>query len=109
MNKQPKTMEIWLAKFPLFPSHAVRPVVVISDCQEGDYAVSVVPLSTKLEYPQKVTHVLIPVSGNLSRTLCEYVTTIPVSFLRSQVGYVEGDFERMAIRHAIAKHFALCP
>lgn len=109
-NAHPQIWDICIAQFPLLgkKTYARRPVVVVgAEAIHG--RVTVVPLSARLDVPQLATHIYLEDDclARPSRTLCEFVSTIPVSDLLRHIGRVDIPFTRYAIRHALAVHLDL--
>ncbi len=105
----PHRYEIWTMSFPEGAAiHGCRPVVIVGTNEEYGQ-VTVVPLTSKLCYRQKPTHILIEGQGLLSasRGLGELVTTLPSTRLVHCIGLVTDSFDRLALRHALAVHLGL--
>ena len=105
----PQRYEIWTASFPEGGAiGSCRPAIIVGtneDCGQ----VTVIPMTTKLCYKQKKTHVLVEGQGltETSRALGELVTTLPDSRLARRIGYLSDPFDRFAVRHALAVHLGL--
>lgn len=105
----PRRYEIWTASFPEGSViRRCRPVVIVGtneDCGQ----VTVIPMTSKLCYKQKKTHVLVEGQGlnETGRALGELVTTLPNCCLSHRIGYLSDPFDRMALRHALAIHLGL--
>ena len=105
----PKRYEIWTALFPdEAVIHGCRPVIIAGTNEDYGY-VTIVPLTSKLCYKQKTTHILVDGYGliSTSRGLGELVTTLPGSCLVRRIGYLSQPFDRYALRHALAVHLGL--
>ncbi len=105
----PQRYEIWTASFPDGGAiRSCRPAIVVGTNAECGQ-VTVIPMTDKLCYKQKVTHVLVEGQGlqNTGRALGEIVTTLPCSCLVRRIGYISEAFDRFAIRHALAMHLGL--
>ncbi len=105
----PRRYEIWTMTFPENASiHGCRPVIIVG--VDDEYSlVTVVPLTSKLCYRQKSSHILVegrPLACT-SRGLCELVTTLPYHCLVRRIGYLTEPFDRYALRHALSVHLGL--
>ena len=105
----PRSREIWLATMS---GHSViggcRPVVIVG-CDRDGGLVSVVPFSTELTYPQKLSHFFAQGQGldGLSRGLAEHITTLPRRALLRRTGRLSDPFDLLALDHALALHLGL--
>ncbi len=105
----PRRYEIWTMTFPEDASiRGCRPVIIVG--VDDEYSlVTVVPMTSKLCYRQKSTHILVegrPLDCT-SRGLCELVTTLSKSYLVRRIGYLSEPFDRFALRHALSVHLGL--
>lgn len=108
-----RKFDLWIADLPspVSGNHVIsgkRPIIVVAnDAKEP--LVSVVPLTTNLDKPQKATHVLIRSKylRTQSRALCEQVLTLDKALLTQHIGSIEDDFERRSLHHALEVHFGL--
>jgi len=105
----PQRYEIWTVSFPEGGAiGSCRPAIIVGtneDCGQ----VTVIPMTTKLCYKQKKTHVLVEGQGltGAGRALGELVTSLPDSRLVRRIGYLSEPFDRFAVRHALATHLGL--
>lgn len=105
----PHRYEIWTVSFP---EGAVirkcRPAVIVGVNEECGQ-VTVIPMTSKLCYKQKRTHVLVESQGlnEPGRALGELVMTLPQNCLARRIGYLSDPFDRCALRHALAVHLGL--
>lgn len=106
---KPERYDIWVTSFRDDDViHRCRPAIVVGVNEEfGD--VTVVPLTSKLCYRQKPTHVLVNEQGLeiTSRGLCELVVSVPGCRLLKRIGRLSDPFDRYALRHALAVHLGL--
>ncbi len=105
----PQRYEIWTASFPKGGAiQNCRPVIIVGTNEEYRQ-VTVIPMTSRLCYRQKSTHVLVEGQGLLSpgRALGEIVTTLPCSCLVRRIGCLTEPFDRCALRHALATHLGL--
>lgn len=110
-----KQFDVWTADLPSRKGgHVIsgrRPVIIVSN-DEGNLEnpmVTIVPLTSKLEYRQLPTHALVRGCGLrcTSRALCEQILTMDKSRLRKRIGRVEDSFVHLSIQHALAEQFTL--
>ncbi len=105
----PQRYEIWTVSFPDGGAiGSCRPAIIVGtneDCGQ----ITVIPMTTKLCYKQKKTHVLVEGQGltEAGRALGELVTTLPNNRLSRRIGYLSDPFDRFAVRHALATHLGL--
>lgn len=105
----PQRYEIWTASFPEGGAiQNCRPVIIVGTNEEYGQ-VTVIPMTSRLCYRQKSTHVLVEGQGlnEAGRALGELVTTLPNWRLRHRIGYLSDPFDRYALRHALAMHLGL--
>ncbi len=105
----PQRYEIWTASFPEGGAiQNCRPVIIVGTNEEYRQ-VTVVPMSSRLCYRQKSTHVLVEGQGlnKEGRALGELVTTLPSWRLGHRIGYLSEPFDRYALRHALSIHLGL--
>lgn len=105
--------DLWIADLPspVSGNHVIsgrRPIIVIANDESGPL-ISVVPLTSHLDKPQKATHVLIRSKylRSHSRALCEQVLTLDKTLLTQRIGSIEDAFERHSLSHALEVHFGL--
>lgn len=105
-----KCFEIWMANIPAqkdsHVQHGIRPVVVVSNNAANTHSpvVTVVPLTTRLQKCHLPTHVLLQDQGldRGSLALCEQILSLDKTCLIRRIGYIYKEFDRFAIRHALA-------
>lgn len=110
INPIVKQHEIWLGDIPASDGdhvqHGFRPLLVVSNDAANTHSpvITVVPLTSQLNKHRLPTHVLLREQGlyKNSIALCEQIITLDKSHLVRRLGYVYKNFDRLAIRHALA-------
>ena len=108
-----KQYEVWLADLPIREDSHVqggkRPVAVVSaDCDKAEI-ITIVPLTSQLGKRWKQSHALLIADGveGDSLALADHIQTIDARLLICRLGYIDKEYDRKALRMAIARHLGL--
>lgn len=105
--------DVYLADLPLLKNSHVqggtRPVIIMSQGQESDTTVTVIPMTSRLEKRYKPEHVLVIGAGlnQQSLALVDQMQTVDKSILRHYIGYIDNICDQRNINRACLQHLGL--